>query len=154
MCGRRCSEVESWNMDLLFLIPLLGFIITLLGWFNQREQTRLAKQQLKERKDLDKRVDAWYVKHGKAVAFLMKISARWIGPSSNINVFQEVFPEKDLRSRMETYLGCKISDRFEPSHISRDNLLNPVFQKTINDILESVEKFKREKPDWAKQLDL
>jgi len=138
------------------VITLLGFLITLRGWQNQKKQTRLLEQQLKEAKDLDKRVNGWYVKHGKAVAFLMKISARWIGPTTNINAFPEVFPEIFLRSLIETYLGgfSKISDRFEPSKISRDNLLNPVVQKTINDILESVEKFKSEKPDWAKQLDL
>jgi len=143
-------------MDVVLIATLIGLSISLLGWYNQWQQTSLLRQQLNEAKGLEKEIGDWYVKHGEAIANLKKIYPSYVGGSPLINGLGLVFSDTELRSRIETYLGSqnRMTGHFEPSTISRDQLLNPVVQRTIADGLNLVEHFKQDNPEWAEQMKL
>jgi hypothetical protein len=122
-----------------------------------RKQTRLLQDQINSLRSKDASYAEWTLRWEKAVEALGKIYPgvipTTIGTSSSA---LGIALSQQLRQRIGHHLGKRVffTQKFQPRQLSRDELLNPAIQDLIRDVLEAVEKFKREHPDWARGLKL
>jgi hypothetical protein len=73
-------------------------------------------------------------------------------PDISTNASGLVFT-KSLLQRIEHHLGKKSwTGKFQPKALLKDELLNPVVQEVANEVLDAVEKFKKEHTDWSRSL--
>jgi len=159
-------------MDFQSFIAIIGGVVGLVGgfagilsWYNQRRQNAILqgqlevmREQLQTTKRQEGTVTEWASKFDEAAAALTKISPGSVqtGPNTVLVAYEAVFKSGDLRRRIESYLGTRTSWRhkFRPATLTSEQLQNPVVQQTIQDVLDSVEKFKTEHTDFARALRL
>jgi hypothetical protein len=108
-------------------------------------------------KKLRVRDDEWAKKFTDAIFALSNALPRTLsdGPAG----FAALVPDKETRTRIETYLieperssysGATVKART----LSPEHLRSSAVQRTIQDVLDCVEKLKRENPDIARRLRL
>lgn len=142
-----------------------GGLCGIFSLFYQRRQAAVMADQLKvmrEQLDIVSRqegaVSEWAAKYDQAAAALLKIGTGFIstGPSKSDEAYSYVLPDPELRSRIERYLGHRrsIFPNFKPSPPTKEQLQNPVVQRTIQDVLNAIAKFKSEHTDFARTLKL
>jgi hypothetical protein len=151
-------------MDISAIIGLLGGVLGLIGgitgilsWINQRKQTQLIQQQVRAVLIQDERYAEWTRKQEQAMDALTKICVGTVNTGRGMHAaLAVVFPDKDFRERIERHLGHSKGfwSKFEPTKLSKEQLLNPVVQQVIQDVLDTVEKFKAEHMDWARAIKL
>ena len=151
-------------MDFTSILALLGGVVGLIGgitgilsWVNQRKQTQLIQQQVRAVLIQDERYAEWTRKQEQAMAALTKICAGTVNTGRGMQAaLTVVFPDKDFRERIGRHLGHikAFWIKFEPTKLSKEQLLSPVVQQVIQDVLDTVEKFKTEHPDWARATKL
>jgi hypothetical protein len=149
------------------VVGLIGGICGILSWLNQRKQTAVLQGQLdvmqkqfQTVKRQEENATECAKKFDQATNALMKISPNNTlpaGPSGTIvDAYRYIFPNEDLRFRIETYLGRRkiFIHTFRPATLTNDQLQNPVVKQTIQDVLDIVELFKRDHTDFARALKL
>ncbi len=138
-------------------VGLIGGLAGILSAFYQRKQTRLMQEQIEGLRSRDSSYAEWTVKWEQAADALKKIYPGYVivQPSTTTNAYGLVFSDQ-LRQRIEHHLGKKIffTNKFRPAVLSKDELLNPAVQEVISEVLEAVEKFKKEHTDWSRSLKL
>jgi hypothetical protein len=119
-----------------------------------RRQTELMEQQESRKKREDATTDEWAKKFDEAVAQAMTIAPKWFNNSRGA-VYPCVFQDQELRQRIEAYLI--IADFGRNHHVARqmssDLLRMPAVQRTIQEVIDNVKKFKETDPA-AKALGL
>jgi hypothetical protein len=131
--------------------------VGILNLLNQRKQTRVMEDQLQMFIRREGNVEEWARKYDEAVAPLTKVAAGTIttGPSTSTNAYQYIFSNDNLRSRIERYLGRPTFFRgFRPTSPTKEQLLSPVIQETIQQVLETITVFRTEHTDYARALKL
>jgi len=138
-------------------VGLIGGAAGILSAFYQRKQTRLMQEQIVGFHSRDTSYAEWTAKWEQAADALAKIYPGYVivAPSTTTNAYALVFNEP-LRQRIEHHLGKKIffTNKFQPKILSKDELLNPVVQEVIIEVLNVIEKFKKEHTDWSRSLKL
>jgi hypothetical protein len=139
------------------VVGLIGGLAGILSAFYQRKQTRLMQEQIEGLRSRDTSYAEWTAKWEQAADALAKIypGIVMVQPSASARAFELVFSEP-LRQRIEHHLGKKtfFTNRFHSKILSKDELLNTVVQEVIVEVLQSVERFKREHTDWSRSLKL
>jgi len=152
-------------MDLLTFAALLASAVGLVGGIcgivsliYQRKQTQLSQQLVKASQEQEQEYVDWSTKYEKVSDALTRIYPKVIftGPSRGVNAVEVVFPDRALRGRIERYLCHRKGwwGRFEPAKLSREQVLNPILQELIEQVLEAIERFKAEHSDWARAVGL
>ena len=158
-------SIESLSLVIGAIVGLVGGLCGILGFLNQRKQTAVMQDQLRAMNEQlitarlqEDNVTQWAKRFDEAVHVLAKVSPEFIskGPSTWVSAYLEVFPDADLRRRIDHYLGTRSTWKwkFRPAAISREQLQNIVVQKTISDVLDQAAKFKTEHTDFARALKL
>jgi len=139
-------------------VGFCGGICGFLSLIYQRKQTRLMQEQMEHGRSEEQTYTEWVVKYDQAIEALIKISPGcvFIAPAKSVAAMRVVFPDEALRRRIQRYLGRRkfFSNKFEPCGLSRELALSGFIQALIQEVLDLVEKFKREHPDWARALKL
>ena len=139
------------------IVGLIGGATAILNAFYQRKQTRLMQEQIDQLRSLDTSYAEWTAKWEQADNALKKIYPGYVitQPGTSKNASGLIFDDS-LRVRIEHHLGKQtfFTSKFEPKVLSKDELLNPVVQEVITDVLAAVEKFKKEHTDWSRSLKL
>ncbi len=143
-------------MEILpFIVPV---VIAALGLIYQQRQHRLAMARLTRELEQEKRYKQIAKNHGYAIRCLQVVFDAMVrtGPSSSSGVYTTVTRDEDLRLRIQSYLGKQNygAGQFEPYQLSADLLLNPECCRTIADVIEGIDQYKKKHPDEAHQLDL
>lgn len=137
---------------------LVGGICGILSFINQHKQTKLMQQQVDSARSVDAEYAKWAGRFDAGVAALVRIYPGRVvtGPSDRRSAFELVFQDRGMRDRIERYLGRSKwwSGKFQPTILRKEQLLNPVVQQLIEDVLTGVEQFKRDHTDWARSLGL
>jgi uncharacterized protein with von Willebrand factor type A (vWA) domain len=159
-------------MDFQSLVTIIGGVVGLVGglagilsWHNQRKQNAILQGQLdvmQEQLQTVKRQEGttteWDSKFDEDADALTKISPGSVqtGQATVLKAYEAIFKSEDLRRRIEGYLGRRTHflHKFQPAALTREQLQNPVVQRTIQEVLESVAKFKAEHTDFARALRL
>ena len=140
------------------LVGLVGGICGVLSFINQRKQTKLIEQQFESARTVDVQFADSAAKFDEAVVLLDKIYSQSVttGPSLQRRAEELVFPSRETRRRIERYLGKAkwLRRGFQPQVLTKEQLLNPVVQQVIGDVLSTVAEFRREHTDWARSLRL
>ncbi len=147
------------------LVGFIGGICGILSWINQRKQTAVMQDQLnvmRNQFELTSQQEGsaveWALKFDQAADALVKIAPLFIstGSSKTMYGYDYIFPEGDLRRRIERYLGRhrRFFPAFRPVVPTKEQLQNPVIQKTIQEVLETIGRFKTEHTDFARALKL
>ena len=143
-------------MQLGEIVGLVGGICGITSVIYTVRQTRLLQKQVDAALAKDASYGEWAKKWEQAVEALTKICAKTISidnvPQHGLRI---VFPGKQLHKRINRYLGrTTFLGKFEPAKPSQEQLLNPVVQQLIQEVLDTIEKFKQEHTDWARVLEL
>ena len=150
-------------MDVVTLIALLGGIVGLVGGIcglgslvYTIKQTRLLKQQVHADLSKDASYAEWAKKHDQAVDALARICTGTVNTGRAVQAgLPVIFPDKYFRENINRHLGrAKFFGGFEPARLSKEQLLNPVVQQLIQEVLDTVDKFKKDHTDWARALKL
>ena len=140
------------------IVGLIGGATAILNAFYQRKQTRLMQEQIDQLRSLDTSYAEWTAKWEQAADALKKIYPGYVitRPGTSTNASGLVLGDS-LLQRIEHHLGKKVfyTGKFQPyKALSKDELLNPLVQEVITDVLAAVEKFKKEHTDWSRSLKL
>jgi hypothetical protein len=137
------------------VVGLVGGLAGMAGTYYQRKQTRLMQEQIYGLRGRDTSYAEWTAKWEQAADVLTKIYPGFLvtNPGTTANALGVVFTQS-LLQRIEHHLGKKVfwTNKFQPKTLSKDELLNPVVQEVINEVLDAVEKFKKEHTDWSRSL--
>lgn len=92
-------------------------------------------------------IQEWSRKFDTAVRLLLAIEPK-IFTDSRGRAFVYIFPEDDLRSRIETYLIEADLGRnlFKARPVAAELLLMPIVQQTIQQVLDRVQEFRKKDP--------
>lgn len=106
----------------------------------------------------NKQYAEWSTTYDQAVDVLSRVyqSVIHMSPTKTVHALKLVFPDENLRRRIERYLGKPkfLTSKFQPYQLNKEQLLNPVVQEVLTQILECCERFKREHTDWAREIHL
>ena len=145
-------------MDLTNLIGILGGLCGVASLYYVRSQTRLLQQQMQAMISKDETYIEWAVKLGKAVDAITKVYSGMIRKENYATPqpVQGIIFDPELRDCIERYLGSRSrwSGNFTPKLLNQEQLLNPVVQQVIKEVLDAIETFKREHTDWARSINL
>ena len=128
------------------LILLIVAVIIVSGlWTLQRT----IKQFKRETSTLD-----WRVKFEHAAGLASRIYSAWLQltPGTQTDASTAVFPDSELRGRIESHLISISGGRALVRPVTPEQLSTPGMQKTITDVLNCVEQFKRANPAGARQI--
>jgi hypothetical protein len=145
-----------WNI-INTILASIGIGLAIWGITYGRRQFELSKRQDDDAKKQSKEDEEWAAKFGRAATSLISIGNKTISlPTYNGMGYHIVFPDVELRHRIEAHL---INQDFSNMAIQVRSLtsdqLRPLdVRKTIADVLDAVEKLKRENPKAAKVLNL
>jgi hypothetical protein len=138
-------------------VGLIGGLAGILSTFYQRKQARLMQEQIEDLRSRDTSYAEWTAKWEHAADALAKIYPGYVieQPSTSTPAYALVFSEP-LRQRIEHHLGKKrfFTNKFHAKVLSKDELLNSVVQGVIIEVLDAVERFKKEHTDWSRSLKL
>ncbi len=138
------------------ILAYIVAVIAALGLLYQELQHRLVKARLRRELEQEKRYKQIAKNHGYAIRCLQVVFGAMVrtGPSSTRGVYTTVTRDEDLRLRIQTYLGKQNygADQFEPYQLSVDQLQNPECCRTIADVIEAIDQYKKKHPDQARQL--
>ncbi len=140
------------------LVGLAGGISGVLSTVYQRRQTRLVQQQIDAIRRQEQKYLESSAKHDEVVDALTKIYGQLVATGYSTHSVADglVFPDQAFRQHVERHLGRRRrwSGEFEPHRLSKEELLAPPIQQLIQEVLNQVERFKKEHSDWARQLKL
>jgi hypothetical protein len=147
------------------IVGLAGGIAGILSWFNQRKQTlvlqgqlEIMREQFRATRHQEGTATEWALKFDEAAEVLAKISPSVIttAPSTICEAYKYIFGDEDLRRRIEIYLGRRKFwfHTFLPAILGKEQLHNPVIQQTIQEVLDTVARFKSDHTDFARALKL
>jgi hypothetical protein len=107
------------------------------------------KQYKKETSTLN-----WRVKFEQAAGLASQIYSAWLEltPGTQTDASAAVFPDSELRGRIEFHLISISGGPALARPVTPDQLSTPGMQKTITDVLDRVEQFKRANPAAARQI--
>src|SRR5579872_7514646 len=136
-------------------VAVIGGISGILSLVNQRRQTKVMQDQVQVMQHQlqmlarqEGSVEEWARKFDEAVGILIKIGPRNIptGPGTAMQAYPGIFSSEDLKGRIERYLGHRRNfvRTFQPFSPTKEQLQNPVVQRTIQDVLDATAKFKVE----------
>lgn len=139
------------------VVGLIGGICGIISVIYSRRQTRLMEKRVQADRLQDAQYAEWVFNWDSAVSILKKTYSRTIqtkpyGPL--VRAVQIVFSDS-LRERIEFHLGRKgLLGRLDPKKLSREDLLNPIIQQVISEVLDAAGRFKKEHTDWAREIGL
>jgi hypothetical protein len=140
-------------VSLLLSIIAVGISLTALR--HSRRQTQIMEAQEVRRQEDGKNVEEWSRKFDAVVRLLLAIEPKSFNDSRG-RVFVYIFPEGDLRTRIETYLieADLGRNHFKARSVSPEVLLMPIVQQTIQQVLDGVEEFRQKDPVSAARVGL
>jgi hypothetical protein len=146
---------------LLVLIPILISIYALWVSIESRKYTRAQVELMQEQERTREREraieDEWAQKFDDAVSAVQKVASAWTQtPGGQTNTYGLAFPGPDLVPRIERYLIEEKMSRgpVRARQINAAQLRLPIVQETITQVLDCVERFKREWPGETVRLNL
>jgi hypothetical protein len=134
---------------MIFRIALLLFMVAVIIIGGLWALQRTIKQFKRETSTLD-----WRVKFEHAAGLALRIYSAWLQltPGTQTDASTAVFPDSELRGRIEFHLISMSGGRALVRPVTTEQLSTPQMQKTIADVLDSVEQFKRANPGGARQI--
>jgi len=145
-------------------IALLSLLLSLVAiWISTRSvrftkrQTELMENQEARTKRGDAIVAEWGPKFHEAVRAVLTVWPKFIVSSSPSGpAYPRVFPDSDLRLRIETYLIDADLGRHRANArpVADELLRRPTVQETISQVLDSVKQFKEKDPGSASKMGL
>jgi hypothetical protein len=141
-----------WNL-INTLLGLVALAIAIWGVTANVRQYNLAKRQDEEAKKQKEEDDEWSLRFGRAAKNLTNIGRRYMSGGKTYGQgsgFDLVFPNAELRQRIESLLIFRNSNRdITARSLPNEQLRLTHVRKTITDVLDAIEKVKRESPDLA-----
>jgi len=122
-----------------------------------RKQVELMQKQEEEQRRDRATEEEWAAKFDAAVSAVLKTAPTWTKtPEAQVPTFALTFPDQVLIGRIERYLieGSLHLRPVVARQIQATELRLPIVRETITQVLECVEKFKRDWPDEAARLKL
>jgi hypothetical protein len=140
-------------------LSALAILISLGALFYAWRQTHLMQQQEEERQRENQAVKEWTEKFYRAAALAAKIRSMWLSfvpGGAPTNVYGHVFRDPELQGRIAFHLISIDSSHStaQVRPVTPEQLSVPAMRKTITDVLDRVEQFKRDNPANAKQFDI
>jgi hypothetical protein len=134
---------------MIFRIGLFLFIVAVMIIGGLWALQRTIKQFKRETSTLD-----WRVKFEHAVGLALRVYSAWLQltPGTQTDASTAVFPDSELRRRIELHLISISSGRALVRPVTTEQLSTPEMQKTITDLLDTVEQFKQANPAGARQI--
>lgn len=138
------------------IVVFIGVVSAALGLLYQRRQHGLEKARLTRELEQEKRYKQIAKNHGYVIRCLQAVFGAMIRTSSGSlgGVYPTVTRDEDLRRRIQGYLGKQNygAAGFEPYQLSADQLQNPECCRTIADVIEAIDQYKKKHPHEARQL--
>ncbi|MDA2913259.1 hypothetical protein MYX77_04750 [Acidobacteriia bacterium AH_259_A11_L15] len=152
-------------MEPHIIIAILGGVVGLLGGIcgvaslrYVKQQTQLLEKQVNALLHKDESYAHWSTEFDKAAQALRRLYRTVVNqtPTKSVHALRLVIPDRNLRERIELHLGRTniLRNRFHPHVLSMEQLLNPVVQNLITEVLRTVDQFKKEHTDWAREIGL
>jgi hypothetical protein len=135
------------------IVSVFALLISALAAFYTWRQANLAEKQ----QEREEAVREWAEKFGQAVKLVLQIHPLWIQipPALNqVNAYGLVFPDLELRSRIDLYLISRPPGAAHPEARvpTREQLCTSEVRRTISDVLDRVEEFRRTNSDVARRV--
>jgi hypothetical protein len=141
-----------WNL-INTLLGLIALAIAVWGVTANVRQYNLAKKQDEEAKKLAKEDETWSLEFERVAKNLAKIGNRFTSGGKTYGQgvgYDLVFPDMELRQRIEAHLIQRNSNRdMQVRSLPNEQLRLPHVRKTITDVLDALERIKKEHPDLA-----
>jgi len=141
-----------WNL-INTLLGLVALAIAIWGVTANVRQYNLAKRQDEEAKKQKEEDEEWSLRFGRAAKNLTNIGRRYMLGGKTYGQgfgFDLVFPDAELRQRIESLLIFRNSNRDITSRsLPNEQLRLTHVRKAITDVLDAIEKVKRDSPDLA-----
>lgn len=137
------------------LLSIAAILISILSFRYTKRQTEIMEAQESRRTREVENLKLWEQRFNEAVSAVLKIGPSWIHTKDGLtNAYGVVCPQPQLRQRIEAYLVNRQGDHFSARQASSNLLGMGIVQRTITELLECAERFKREDARNAAKLGL
>jgi hypothetical protein len=135
-------------------LTIASLVVAVIAVAVAVKQTNIARAVQRRQEDDQREIRDWQLKHEAVAVQLAKIHLTFMVPARGggfMALYPAVFPEPELRNRIETYIVEIVDNRtrFAARTPTAHELHSPTLRRTVDDATAILERFKGDNPELA-----